>query len=357
MVYPFLPSFSRALNVDMSLIAVAISFRAWFGLASPFLGSLADIRGRKITMLIGMGIFTVGFAFVALWPTLPGLLIALLLGAVSKILLDPAVQAFLGDHITYSRRGTAIAITELSWSSAYILGIPLVGFLIAKWDWRAPFMGLACLGILAAIMIYLVVPLDSAKSHPSSLKSNLRHIISHPSALAGISVGMLITASNETISIVYGAWMEQAFQISVAALGAASTVIGLAELSGEGFVAWLADRIGKRNSVGIGIVVNILACILLPQTSQNLVGALVGLFFFYLSFEFAIVSSIPVMTELVPKARATAMSALFAGFAAGRGIGALVGPLLFGYGLIANCALAVTLDIIAFILLLNFVRE
>jgi predicted MFS family arabinose efflux permease len=207
MVYPFLPSFSRALNVDMSLIAIAISFRAWHGLASPFLGPLADIRGRKITMLIGMGIFTVGFAFVALWPPLPGLFIALLLGAVSKILLDPAVQAFLRDHVTYARRGTAIVITELSWSSAYILGIPLVGFLIAKWDWRAPFMGLACLGILAAVMIYIVVPLDSAKSHPSSLKSNLRHIISHSSALAGISVGMLITAANETISIVYGAWM------------------------------------------------------------------------------------------------------------------------------------------------------
>jgi predicted MFS family arabinose efflux permease len=141
----------------------------------------------------------------------------------------------------------------------------------------------------------------------------------------------------------------------VATLGAASTVIGLAELSGEGFVAWLADRIGKRNSVGIGIAVNILACILLPKTGQILVGVWIGLFFFYLSFEFAIVSSIPVMTELVPKARTTSMSALFAGFAAGRGIGALVGPLLFGYGLIDNYALAVALDIIAFFLLLAFV--
>ncbi|OGO15282.1 MAG: hypothetical protein A2Z14_14645 [Chloroflexi bacterium RBG_16_48_8] len=358
MVYPFLPSFSRALNVDISVIALTISVRAWLGLASLLLGSLADIRGRKLTMLVGMGIFSSGFAVVALWPTLPGLFIALILSAGSKILVDSAVQAFLGDHVDYSRRGTAIAITELSWSAAYILGIPLVGFFISNWDWRAPFLWLSCMGIIAAILIYQVVPHVSTENYPSSsLKSSLRDLLSHPSALAGVSIGMLLSAGNETVTIVYGAWMEQAFLISVAALGAASTIIGLAELGGEGLVALLADRIGKKSSVGIGLAFNSAACLALPQLGQTLTGALIGLFLFYLSFEFAIVSSIPLMTELVPKARGTTMSALFAGFAAGRGVGALLGPSLFGYGLMANCSLAAAFDITAFLLLLFFMRE
>jgi predicted MFS family arabinose efflux permease len=357
MVYPFLPAFSRALNVDMSVVALAVSIRSWTGLASPLFGSLADTRGRKVSMLVGMGIFSTGFFVVFLWPSLPGLFIALLLSAGAKILLDPAVQAFLGDHVVYSRRGTAIAITELSWSTAYILGIPLVGFLITNWDWRAPFLWLSCMGIIAAALIYQFVPGNVGKSHAVSLRGSLRNIISHPSALAGISIGMLISAGNETVTIIYGAWMEGAFQISVAALGLASTVIGLAELSGEGSVAVFADRIGKRNSVGIGLLANVAACLLLPWLGQNLSGALFGLFIFYLSFEFTLVSSIPVMTELVPEARATTMSALIAGFAAGRGIGALLGPLLFGYGLIANTALSAACGITAFVLLVTFVRE
>jgi predicted MFS family arabinose efflux permease len=146
MFYPFLPFFSRALNVDVSLIALAISIRAWLGLAGPLIGPLADMRGLKVSMLLGMGIFSGGFGMVALWPTFPSLFVALLLGTISKILLDPAVQAFLGDHVDYSKRGTTIAITELAWSGAYILGIPIVGFLMENWDWQAPFLWLACMG-------------------------------------------------------------------------------------------------------------------------------------------------------------------------------------------------------------------
>jgi predicted MFS family arabinose efflux permease len=216
---------------------------------------------------------------------------------------------------------------------------------------------LSCIGMIASALIYHIIPFDSHEGYTSSFRGSLRNLLSNPSVLAGISIGMFISAANEIVTIVYGAWMEQAFQISIAALGAASTVIGLAELSGEGFVALLADRIGKRNSVGIGIALNMVACLLLPQMDQTLAGALIGLFFFYLSFELSIVSSIPVMTELVPKARATTMSALFAGFAAGRGMGALLGPLLFSHGLIVNCTLSAIFDLVAFILLLTFVRE
>jgi predicted MFS family arabinose efflux permease len=168
---------------------------------------------------------------------------------------------------------------------------------------------------------------------------------------------MFITGANESISIIYGVWMEEAFQISIAALGAASVVIGFSELSGEGLVAIFADRIGKRNSVRLGMIVNIAVCMLLSWIGQTLTGALIGLFFFYLSFEFTVVSTIPLMTELVPEARATTMSGLFAGLAAGRGIGALLGPLLFSYGMIANSALAATLNIAALVLLIVFVRE
>jgi predicted MFS family arabinose efflux permease len=357
MVYPFLPTFSRALNVDISMIAMAISIRSWLGLASPLFGSLADKRGRKFSMLAGMGIFSTSFVFVVISPTFSGLIIALLLCGISKILLDPAVQAFLGDHVDYSKRGTAIAITELGWSTSSILGIPLVGILIAKWDWRAPFAVLSCLGIIAAILIYRFIPSDAYKSHAGSLRTNLRSVITQSSALAGISIGVCITAANETVTIIYGVWMEQVFQISVVALGVASTVIGLAELSGEGLVALVADRIGKRHSVAIGIASNVAACILLPQMNQTLMRAEIGLFFFFLSFEFTIVSSIPLMTEFVPDARATSMSALIAGFAAGRGFGALLGPFLFNHGMLVNCAIAAIFNGMAFVILLIFVRE
>jgi MFS family permease len=60
--------------------------------------------------------------------------------AACKFMFDPAIQAYLSDRTPYSRRGLIIAFIELGWSGAALVGLPLVGFLIARSTWRAPFL-------------------------------------------------------------------------------------------------------------------------------------------------------------------------------------------------------------------------
>ncbi|NIM92815.1 MAG: MFS transporter [Anaerolineales bacterium] len=358
MVYPFLPVFSRGLGVDLQILALVVSARALLGIASPLYGALADLRGRKQAMLFGLGIYSGGFLIVTLLPNFPGFVIALLLSAVGKIIFDPAVLSYLGDIVKYERRSRAIAITELGWSGAALIGIPIVGFIISRSGWTAPFTWLAPLTVAVAIVIARIIPPTPLKDgNRPSLFENIESVLRYRSALAAVLVGFLIAAGNEAINIVYGAWMEQAFQVSIIALGAATIVIGLAELSGEGLVAGISDTIGKRRSIAIGIVANAVACIALIILSRTLVGALAGLFFYFLTFEFTLVSAIPLMTELVPGSRATTMSVFISGIASGRAIGALIGPFLFGEGMIVNCLLVVFVDIVALVVLLRFVRE
>jgi len=95
----------------------------------------------------------------------------------------------------------------------------------------------------------------------------------------------------------------------------------------------------------------------LPHLDANIFTALVGLFGFFITFEFTLVSAIPLMTELAPGARGTLMGSNIAGQSAGRALGALVGPALFGAGLLANSTVAAGLDILALFVLLRFVRE
>ena len=94
----------------------------------------------------------------------------------------------------------------------------------------------------------------------------------------------------------------------IAALAGASAVIGFAELSGEGLVALLTDRIGKPRALALGLSANAAACILLPYIGTTKTGALIGLFLFYISFEYVMVSHVPMMTELLPGARATVLA-------------------------------------------------
>jgi predicted MFS family arabinose efflux permease len=97
-------------------------------------------------MLLGLVLFSVGASLVAVWPLFPVLVVSMVLATLGKVLFDPTMQAYLGERVHYSRRGLVIAVTELGWSGAFLLGVPLAGWAIAAHGWAAPFPWLAALG-------------------------------------------------------------------------------------------------------------------------------------------------------------------------------------------------------------------
>ena len=358
LVYPFLPVLARGVGVEPQAIVLAITARSGLGLASPILGSLCDLRGRRLAILVGVGIFAGGMVLVGIWPIYVALFIAILATGLSKIVLDPAQYAYLGDRVAFERRGTAMALVELSWSLAFLVGIPLVGLMIAAWGWQSPYPILAGVALLGGAWLWRSLPADRPpESSGPKLLDRFKSILARRSAVVLLGVSLLMAAGNEVVSIVFGLWFEEAFALSVAALGAASAIIGLAELSGEGLVAGIADRIGKKRSVAIGLLLTTLASLALPVLGQTLLGALLGLFFFYLFFEITIVSSLPLMTEQTPTSRSTLMATNIAAISLGRILGALAGGPLFSIGLGANGAVSAILNLLALGLLLAFVRE
>ena len=72
---------------------------------------------------------------------------ALVMYGLSKVLFDPSLHAFLGDAVPYSERARAIGIIELSWSSAWLLGVPTSGYLIQRFGWRSPWALLGALWV------------------------------------------------------------------------------------------------------------------------------------------------------------------------------------------------------------------
>lgn len=355
MVYPFLGVFRDGLGVSLPALSLALTARAALGALGPLLASVSDSRGRKAGMLFGLLLFSSGVGLVVFFPTYPAFLLALLLTVTGKYAFDPSMQAFLGDKVPYQRRGLIMAITEFSWSLSFVIGVPLMGLLIARGGWIAPFPLLAVLGLLGIVGLFWLLPNEPAadRVRPGIWK-NFRSVLNYPPALAGLSMGLLFSASNEVINLVFGVWMEDSFGLKIAALGAASAVIGLSELGGESLSASLTDRLGKPHSVGLGLILNSLAALLLPFLGQNLAGAVIGLAFFYVTFEFTIVSSLPLMTEILPSARATLLAANVAGLSLGRAAGDLIGPTLYSSqalggisGILASCLVAAILNLLA----------
>lgn len=342
MVYPFLPVFARGLGVDISSMSLLMTARSLLGITSPLFAPMADRRGRKFGMLVGIVLFTFGVSLVAIRPSFWTLAMALMLAMLGKYMFDPAMQAYFGDRIPYHQRGTALAVTEIAWSMSFIVGVPVVGFLIDRFGWSAPFPFFTIFGLVIFFVIWRIVPAEDPHHKLSNnSRDGYRAVFTSVPAMAGISIAMWASAGNELVNIIFGVWLEDSFGLKILALAGASAVIGLSELSGEGLVAFTTDRLGKPLALTIGLVGNALASILLPIIGQTQAGALVGLFLFYITFEYVMVSHIPLMTELVPSARATMLSMNVTGHAVGRALGALLAAFIyqkFGFPFVALTA-------------------
>lgn len=347
MSYPLLPVFARGVQVDVSAIVSILALMQLLGLAAPFIGRISEQRGRKFTILLGLLLYVAGMFSVFILPDFTGLAAALLLSALGRTAIGPAIQAYIGDKVPYNRRGLYLGLVELAWSGAFLFGVPAMTWLIATFNWQAPFLALAILGAASFVLIWLRVEADAPATHPIAFLPALRAAISSPMALAGLGLGFSISAANQLVSVVFGTWIEASFGIQLAALAAAAAVIGLSELAGEGIVTFFADRFGKRALVLVGVSGNVLACILLPLTGGALSLALVGLFLFYLTFELSVVASIPLATELSPHARAMYLTAMMTAVTLGRALLTPVAPALFAYGLLANCLAAAGLNLFA----------
>ena len=352
MVYPFLSYFSAGLGVDLASMGTAFTLRSIAGMFSPFLASIADSRGRKAGMLLGMLFFTVGVGLVVFWPVYPVFALALVLTTVGNLAFIPSMQAYLGDRVPYQRRGLVMALVELSWSLGFILGVPAVGFLIARRGWLAPFPLLALLGLLSLALLSWMLPPDPQRtSAQAGFLRNMGKVLTHPPAVAGLLMVACYSAANEVVNFVFGVWVGDSFGLVLAGLGALTFGIGLAEMGGESLVGALTDRLGKPRAVAIGLVLNCLAALALPLTATRLPGAVAALMLFFLSFEFTLVSGIPLMTEIFPPARATLMAAHMAFISLGRAVGNSLAPFLFNLdwlpGIGANALAAVVFNLLA----------
>ncbi|MFW5941928.1 MAG: MFS transporter [Chloroflexota bacterium] len=359
MTYPFLPAIARGLGVTLGAVAQLVALRALVGFFSPLFSPLSERFGRRLILMGAMLLFSLGCLVVAVWPAYWALGLSMVAVGVAKVVYDPAMQSYLGDVVAYNQRGKALAVTEFAWAGALLVSAPIIGWIMARQGWHAPFVWLGMLGLGAMLLLWRLLPpghVDHTRA--ATLPAMLQVLREHPVIWAVALYAFLALMANEILFIMYGDWMERSFGLSLTNLGLASGVIGGAEISGELLAGWTVDRFGKRPVV---ITTGLLACllyVLMPYTSFNLTAALITLFGVFLAFELTFVGSMPLLTEVVPTARSVVLSVGLAAGSLGRMSGALVGPALWRQlGLTGNTVAGALLTLVAILILARWVRE
>jgi MFS family permease len=121
----------------------------------PF-GRIADSRGRRQVILLGLAVGAIGFCALPAIPSLAGLLISMALIAVAGAADSVAPGAVLGDVVA-GRGGTVVAFYQMSRDTGTVLG-PVVAGWIADWHGYGLTFLVSAAIMLAAVPAVLLAP-------------------------------------------------------------------------------------------------------------------------------------------------------------------------------------------------------
>ncbi len=237
-------------------------------------GPMADGWGRRRMMLAGMTMLAGGMLVAAAHPTFVTVLMALFLAGFGKTFFDPALKAYVGDWIPYERRGAGHGRSRVLLGSEsavrYATRRP-----VDKPLWMAvSLLLLGAAGLVSAASILLLFPRGRLRAQYSVVAAGLlsawQHLAGEPAALWVLASSVLVAAANLALFVVYGAWMEQSFSLSIVALGTTGLLIGLSELLGESLTALTSDRIGLKHALLIGSALLVGSYCLLPWFGHSL---------------------------------------------------------------------------------------
>ncbi len=135
-------------NTTWTALAQAMSTAA----CAPVLGKLGDVMGRRVTLLLGLAVYTLGNVLTAFAGSLPFMMAARFVVGVGTAAMSPVIMAYIVTEFPPERIAKGFALYMLISSASVIFGPALGGLVIAAYGWRVMiWISVAiCAAVLAA---------------------------------------------------------------------------------------------------------------------------------------------------------------------------------------------------------------
>ncbi|MGA7803929.1 MFS transporter [Bradyrhizobium sp.] len=159
-----LPVLEREFHHGLGLISwVAIAYTLTLTVLLPVFGRVADLYGRKTLYTVGFLLFVTGSGLCGIAPDLPFLIGFRIFQAVGAALLQTNSIAIVVSAAGEQHRGRAIGLQSAAQAVGLSAGPAIGGLLIHALSWRWIFWINVPIGLLGAIIGWLVLP--QTKTH------------------------------------------------------------------------------------------------------------------------------------------------------------------------------------------------
>jgi EmrB/QacA subfamily drug resistance transporter len=158
LVIPLIPEFPALLGAPASDTTWAITATLLAGaVATPTVGRLGDMFGKRRMLLLSMGSMVVGSVIAALSDSLAPMVTGRALQGLAAGVI-PLGISIMRDELPAERLGSAIALMSASLGVGGALGLPMAAFLAEHADWHVLFWTSAVVGALATALVLAIVP-------------------------------------------------------------------------------------------------------------------------------------------------------------------------------------------------------
>ena len=132
-------------NTTWTALAQAMSTAA----CAPILGKVGDVIGRRITLLLGIAVFTLGNVLSALADSLVFMLVARFVVGIGTAAMGPVILAYIATEFPQDKIAKGFSLYMLLSSASVIIGPTIGGLIVSAHGWRS--MLWVCVAICAGI--------------------------------------------------------------------------------------------------------------------------------------------------------------------------------------------------------------
>ena len=155
-------------GLTVSLYALGVTFGA------PVLTSLTSRIPRKTLLLWIMIIFIAGNSLAAFATSIQLLLVARIISALSHGIFMSIGSTIAADLVPENRRASAISIMFTGLTVATVTGVPFGTYIGQQLGWRAAFLVIVVIGIIAFIATSILIPTTLRKGTKTTFRDQFK---------------------------------------------------------------------------------------------------------------------------------------------------------------------------------------
>ncbi|MBU7572496.1 MAG: MFS transporter [Hydrogenophaga sp.] len=259
-----IPTIAADLGVSLPSAGLLVSLYA-LGVAvgAPVLTALTGKLPRKTLLLSLMALFTVGNLLAWLSPGYETLIAARVLTGLAHGVFFSIGSTIATGLVPKEKAASAIATMFSGLTVALVTGVPLGTFIGQHFGWRATFLAVAALGVIAIVGSLLFVPRKLAHSQPASLLQQLA-VLRQPRLLLVYAMTAVGYGGTFVAFTYLAPMLQQVTGFQASAVGGVMLAYGLSVAVGNIWGGRLADRRGPIPA--LKLIFSLLALVLLVLT-------------------------------------------------------------------------------------------